>query len=93
MAPGPGAVEQGVHALVCEPAAENVRGAQTSMTAFAVGAHGVVTRWPGPASEQGTQVGEKSVLVKVPAANGVQAALVPGLAPSPAVAYVPGAHG
>ena len=51
------AVEQGVHALVCEPAAENVLAAQPTMIESAVGVHCAVTRWPGPATAQAWQVG------------------------------------
>ena len=47
---------QGVHALVCEPAAEYVPAAQLTTTVSDVEVQGVVTRWPGPAVEQAEQV-------------------------------------
>jgi hypothetical protein len=50
-------LEQGVHALVCEPAAENVLGAQLAMTVSDVKVQGAITRWPGPAVVQAVQVG------------------------------------
>ena len=45
------------HAFVALPAAECVSAAQASTTASDVGVHGVVTRWPGPATVQAWQVG------------------------------------
>jgi hypothetical protein len=51
------AVEQGVHALVCEPAAEKVLVAQLAIVASDVGVQAAVTRWPGPAFVQAWHVG------------------------------------
>ena len=48
---------QFVHAIVCEPAAEQVPAAQLATIASAVEVQGVVTRWPAPAVEQAEHVG------------------------------------
>jgi hypothetical protein len=45
------------HALVFEPADENVPAAHATTTASVVGVHGVAMRWPGPAAAQAWHVG------------------------------------
>jgi len=48
--------EQGGHALVCEPAAENVLASQPAIVASDVREQATATRWPGPAAAQAWQV-------------------------------------
>ncbi len=53
--PGPAVAHELRHALVCEPAADQVPWAQVSATALADAEHCVMRRWPAPAVAHGMQ--------------------------------------
>ena len=80
-------------AALCHVPAE-----QLAHDEFVVGVHRDAKNWPGAHALQGVQAPAPSAEKRVAAAEpepvlqGVQAALVPGRAPSPAVEYEPAVH-